>query len=535
MIKHVIVVMASAALGAACGLPNLDALGGDDADVEIVNADASNTQGSDGFLGGEDDRDGDAGSGLGSAAVDGEDDGTDVDTELEAPTPTATSSGIIETASGAAITLASTDDRMSLSPSKPSGAWGYLTVDGAFSSATYDDASATPGSKFVAIDYQLLGAEHGNFFDDAFRLIAAGETYSPIGNINDIASAGSVNNSVVVFEVPTAAQVLQLEGGVVGGSADGFTALYDIGLSPADPSEVVEVALSDAEVEAIVGGIEANPATAMSIDPGQPTGGFATLTVDGGRATARIDGTSAGPDFKFLIIDIQLLGVEQDNLFDEAFRLEADGEWYGPLGSLNETLSTGEVFNGSLTFQVPRTTTDFVLEGGMPEQWSDGLRTTVAFSLWDPAEGVGEDTESTDTTVEVEAEATGISLVGDDNRMTIDPTTPRGWGSLTLDRAYTTAKIEQDGARPGFKFLLIEYQLLGAESDNFFDEAFRLEAANELYSPLNNINEIIDTGEVFNGTVIFEVPIGVTSARLEAGVVAGSTDGFTTNFEITFV
>ncbi len=539
MIKHLIVVVASAVLGVACGLPGLDALESGEADVEIVNADAAESDTSDLGSAALGDADSEADGSVSDAGKDTAGDGgenTDDDgtTDGGEQTIVATGGDIIETASGAAISLVGTEDRMTTAPDRPTRGWGYLTVDRAFSTAEHEDNTATAGSKFVVVEYQLLVGEDGNFFEQAFRLLADGEIYSPLNSINSIGSPASVVNDRLVFEVPLAAQVLQLEGGVPSGSADGFTALYDIDLAPASGTETAEAPLTDAEVEAIIGDIQASAETAMTIDTGEPEGGFGNLTVDGGRATAKIEDTSAGPDHKFLIVDFQLLGVERDNFFDHALRIETEGEWYGSIVSFNEILTAGEVYNGSVIFRVPRSATDFVLEGGMPERWADGLRTTVSFSLWDPAEGIEADEPNDSAEVAIEAEATDVSLIGDEDRMTIDPELPRGFGRLTIDRVYTTAKIEQDGAKEGFKFLLVDYQLLGIERDNFFDEAFRLEAGGELYSPLNNINEIIAAGEVYNGTLVFEVPAGTTMARLESGVIAGATDGYTANHQIIF-
>lgn len=545
MLKHVIVVVASAVLGAACGIQNLDALGGE-ADVEIINADAGDT--ADG-----EDTEADGFSSLGSAtdgtATDGDadDNATDQDNGEDAlkldeddeasgaenAPVTQNAAGLIEVADRTMVSLVGSEDRMTLNPEKPTGGWGYLTVDRAYTTAMVADVAATDGNKFVAVEYQLLSAENGNFFDETFRLLAGGRTYSPANNINEIGAPGGVVNDVVFFEVPIETGEVQLEGGVISGSSDGFTAVYDIGFRKAEASDgSTATALADDEVDAIVGDIQVtSPDARMTMDTSQPTGGWGTLTVHGGMATAKIEDTSAGAGFKFLALDVQVLGQERDNLFDEAFRVEADGELYQTLTGVNEVLAPGQVYNSTILFRVPRETTDFVLEAGVPERWTDGLRTTVSFSLWDPSEGI---TEPEPTDVAAEAEATAITLVGDEQRMTTDPSDARGWGTLTVDRAYTTAKIEQNGAREGFKFLIVEYQLLGGERDNFFDEAFRMEANGELYSPRNGINEIVGPGEVFNGSVVFEVPLSAVSVVLEGGAVPGSTDGFTTNYNISF-
>ena len=540
MLKHVILVVASAGLGAACGIQNLDALGGE-ADVEIVNADASNA--ADG-----EDTEADGFSSLGSAGddADGADDPADDETDSPAPDtgdaddeqpisapPSPNSAGIIEVADQTMVALVGTEDRMTLNPEKPTGGWGYLTVDRAYTTAMVDDVPASTGNKFVAVEYQMLAANNGNFFDQTFRLLADGKTYSPANNINEIGSAAAVFNDVVFFEVPLDTGDVQLEGGAVSGSSDGFTAVYDIGFRPAEPADVPPASLPDDQLNAIVGDIQLTSDDArMTMDTSQPTGGWGTLTLHGGMATAKIEDTSAGPGFKFLVLDVQVLGQERDNLFDEAFRVEADGELYQTLTGVNEVLAPGQVYNSALVFRVPQETSDFVLEAGMPERWTDGLRATVSFSLWDPSEGVTESEAGTD--VAVEAEATSITLVGDEQRMTTDPSDARGWGTLTLDRAYTTAKIEQDGARDGYKYLVIEYQLLGGERDNFFDEALRLETNGELYSPLTGINEIVAPGEVFNGAVVFEIPLSAVEIRFEGGAVPGSTDGFITNYNISF-
>ena len=540
MLKHVILVVASAVLGAACGIQNLDALGGE-ADVEIVNADASNA--ADG-----EDTEADGFSSLGSAGedADGADDPADDETDSPAPDtgdaddeqpisapPSPNSAGIIEVADQTMVALVGTEDRMTLNPEKPTGGWGYLTVDRAYTTAMVDDVPASTGNKFVAVEYQMLAANNGNFFDQTFRLLADGKTYSPANNINEIGSAAAVFNDVVFFEVPLDTGDVQLEGGAVSGSSDGFTAVYDIGFRPAEPADVPPASLPDDQLSAIVGDIQLTSDDArMTMDTSQPTGGWGTLTLHGGMATAKIEDTSAGPGFKFLVLDVQVLGQERDNLFDEAFRVEADGELYQTLTGVNEVLAPGQVYNSALVFRVPQETSDFVLEAGMPERWTDGLRATVSFSLWDPSEGVTETEAATD--VAVEAEATSITLIGDEQRMTTDPSDARGWGTLTLDRAYTTAKIEQDGARDGYKYLVIEYQLLGGERDNFFDEALRLETNGELYSPLTGINEIVAPGEVFNGAVVFEIPLSAVEIRFEGGAVPGSTDGFITNYNISF-
>ncbi len=545
MLKHVIVVVISAVLGAACGLQNLDALGGE-ADVEIVNADAV-----DAADGEETETNSFSSSGSetdGTAETDDSEDPTtdgndgsdslepsigETDDESSDLVTSPNSAGIIQVSDEAGPTLVGTEDRMTLNPEDPTGGWGYLTVDRAYTATVVQDIPASAGNKFVAIEYQLLATDTGNFFDETFRLLADGKTYSPANDINELGLGAAVFNDVVFFEVPFDTGDVQLEGGVVSGSSNGFTAVYNIDFRPAEAADGAGPALPDDAVDAIIGDIQVtSPDARMTMDTGEPTGGWGTLTVHGGMATAKIDDVNAGPDFKFLAVDLQVLGQERDNLFDQAFRVEADGELYQTITSVNEVLAPGEVYNSTLLFRVPRETMDFVLEAGVPERWTDGLRATVSFSLWDPSEGVTE--EAADAGIAVEAEATSIALVGDEQRMTTDPSDPRGWGSLIIDRANTTAKIEQDGARDGFKFLIVEYQLLGGERDNFFDQAFRVEANGELYSPLNNINEVVSPGEVFNGVVVFEIPLSAVEIRFEGGAVPGSTDGFTTNYNISF-
>lgn len=548
MMKHLIVVLASAVLGAACGLPSLDALGGDEAEVEIVNADASDTaddaaNGLGSAVADEDGKSGDDADEIDPLAAGSDDADTDATEEpapADAPATAAVDEPVIEVAAAGAIQLDGDEDRMTLSPKNPTGGWGQLILDGARSQKDYEGKSAELDSKFVIVEYQLWGEVSGNFFDDAFRMYAGGEAYSPLFNINEIPKPGAVINAEVAFEVPRSETVLQLEAGMPAGSADGFTTLYNIDMSPAteEDQQSEALALSDADVEAIGGEIELLTAESnMTIDTGEPTGGWATLSVDEVVATAKIEDVGAGPRHKFIIIDFQLLGGQSDNFFEPALRLKADDEWYGPLDTLNEIIDVGEVFNGSVTFRVPREAEEFIFEGGVPERWTDGLRAAYGFSLWDASEGIDDtdtDTDAAAATVPVEAEATDIALIGSEERMTTDTSDPRGWGTLSIDRAYTTAKIEQNGARTGFKFLIIEYQLLGGESDNLFEQAFRLEAEDELYSPLNNINEILDAGEVFNGSLVFEVPIEAATVVLEGGVVPGSIDGFTTTSEISF-
>lgn len=534
-------IMAPLMAATACGaLPGLPGSSSDEASVSVVNADVDESFGS----ATSEQTDADGTSEFDTEQNDTDETGNNDDAGADDENRDSASDGAPggEVAADGAITLVTEDKRMSTNPDSLTRGWGLLEADGATTTLAIDGEGAPAGFKFLIIDYQVLGGDNGNLFEEALRVITEDEVFPNLVNVNQIPKAGTVLNTFAVFEVPETVSTFRFEGGAPEGERDGFTAAYDIVLTPAvaAATDSTEPPIS-VEAESIDITLLTDEAI-MSTNPGTPDRGSAELTVDGAVTTEKIDAVGATEGFKFVIVDYQMAGLDSGNFFDQAFRLQADDEWYPPLSDINEIVRAGGVFNGEVVFEVPADVESVILEGGFPTALGDeGF--TAQFQI--VFAGTGDETAApTDDSDDdaaggepsaIEAVAWDINQVSDGDLMSTNPSTPtRGSGRLSVDGAITTAKIEAVGAAAGFKFVIIDYQLAGTESGNFFDQSFRLQSEGEWYQPQVDINEIVRPGEVFNGQLVFEIPEEAGTVLLEGGMPLGSPDGTTARFEISF-
>lgn len=530
--KFAVMIMGPLMATSACALPGLPGSDDESATVSVVNAEpvlGSESEGDGESVEGR--SDGDDGAVTTTVVVDSADqDDAEADSDTndaDSVAPVVSGPDVIEMAGPEAIALVGTEDRMSTNPGNLTRGNGYLAVDRVYTTGLFDDIAANPGSKIAVVEYQLSGLENGNFFDESLRVIAGGETYPTLTSINETPRLGKIFNSRAIFEIPSDATSLVVEGGAPEGELDGFTTRYDVALSPSDGGPLPIPAATEA---ASVGITLVSDNPRMSTNPERADRGSGNLTIDAARAVTKIEAESALPGFRFVIFDYQLLGIDDGNFFEHAFRVEANGEWYTPIGNINEIVDPGLVYNGQLFFHLPADADELRLEGGTTERQDEGFRTEYTIML-DSAATADADEPVTD--VAVEAEASEITLVSSEDVMSTNTgNVGRGWGRLSIDAARSTAKIEQFGAAPGFKYVVIDYQLLGVSGGNFFEHAFRLRAEGEWYSPIGNINEIVDEGVVFNGELVFEVPAGASMLILEGGMPEGSPEGFTVRYEV---
>lgn len=440
-----------------------------------------------------------------------------------------------EEATGDTIVLASGDGRVTLDPGDPLDGWAELHVDRVVSVGQYDSLGSSAGHKLVVADVQLWGIDDGRVDTAMFRLETEDEVVPSLVRFNDRLDFGGVINTQVVFEVDESATVVNVIGGVSNDAVDGFQSGFKATLTPIDPAAPApEVGYTDADIERSATAIRlTSPSSLMSLDLDSRSKGAAELTVHAARTTNRIDADGAGPDHKFLIIDYQLLIVDGNNLFEEAFRLEAGGELYPPLVNLNENRGDGGVLNSELVFRVPREIFEFELRGGVPASSDDGVRATYEIIIDLAVAPAAPEAVKQRTDEEITVDASSVTLISPSAVMSLDPGSPNGGtGTLTVVRARTAARIEADGAGPDNKFVIIDYRLEVPDRDNFFDEAFRLDAGGELYPQLVSINELPDG--VINGTIVFRIPRAIDVVQLEGGVPPSFVDGSTTRFEIEF-
>lgn len=314
-------------------------------------------------------------------STDGSDSDSDDSTQADGSTGTGDDGdGLsrIETAGPEQISLTSEENLISTHMRTPTKGRALLTVDAVITTKQYGENVAADSNKFVIVQYQLLGVEGGNIFDESFRVLTDGQTFSPVSGINEIAENGKPLNSEVVFELPSSSQELVFEGGVPEGSVDGFTTRYQIQLKPYDPANPVEgpaPTVSDDVAEAEAASITlVTDDDVMSFKPQNIDRGRGSLRVLGASSTIKIDGDGSGPLLKFVVVEFELQSTESNNLFDNAFRLEAGGELYPTLTNINEVPEPGAVVRGSIVFMVPRDIFEFGFEGGVPELWTDGER-----------------------------------------------------------------------------------------------------------------------------------------------------------------
>lgn len=270
---------------------------------------------------------------------------------------------------------------VSTNAGNPTQGWSEMEVHGAFATTTLDEQEAGPGEKFLVIDYQLLGTEGtANVQNSAFRLDVDGLLYSPtLSFINEVISAGEVFNEVVIFTVPSNLTEFRLEAGAPDPLGDGYQAAWAMYL---------ESAPVPTPAERFTGPGKVGTSRILTTDEKFSSNLASTqqdpLAIEVVKATeaAKIGPDAASPGFKFITVDVQLTGTGGTaNLLRGGFRMLAEGELYPTLTWINDTLSAGEVWQGSLVFHVPADATVVDLEAGAPEGWSDGDRALFEISF----------------------------------------------------------------------------------------------------------------------------------------------------------
>lgn len=270
---------------------------------------------------------------------------------------------------------------ISTSVGNPTQGWSEMKVHGAFATSILDEQEAVPGEKFLVIDYQLLGAKGGaHVHNSTFRVDVDGLLYSPtLSKINNIISAGEVFNELVIFTVPSNTTEFRLEAGVLDPLGDGYQASWVMYLEPA---------LAPAPAERFAG--PGRTGTSRLISADEMFTGVPGMTVQHPLAievTKVVEAVKIGPDvadpgFKFVIVDVQIVGTRSlANIRSIAFRMMANEALYPPLTKLNDALSAGEVWQGSMVFHVPADVTDFELEVGVPEGLVEGHRALFEISF----------------------------------------------------------------------------------------------------------------------------------------------------------
>lgn len=169
--------------------------------------------------------------------------------------------------------------------------------------------------------------------------------------------------------------------------------------------------------------------------------------------------------------------------------------------------------------------------GGLDGRATDGGGADGAAAT----DGAGDDAaQRDDTGGDIEAVGTATLLTGD-GEASLNPSDPQqSKAVLTIDEVRSTREALDSTASAGTKFVVVEFQVLGVQYGNFFENAFRLQAADEWYSPVSSINLIIQIGEVVNDAVVFEIPAEANDLVLEVGAPPILEEGWTTTFGITF-
>lgn len=265
----------------------------------------------------------------------------------------------------AVATIAGEPAEMSTDLTFPEDDRGVLNVNAARSAARNGERVAAAGNKLVIVDYEVYYTKISNLFTNAFRLTTGGQSFEPLDNINELGTFGQILNSRLVFEVPAEADDLVLEGGLPAGTPGGLTATFEL-IFGADSGQPADLdgsdggLVEDATVTSVVG-----DASVIATDISDTE--RAVLSVENAKVTGRDGDYFAHEGTKLVIVDFVLSDFESfGNIFDNAFRLQADDEWYSPLNSINETGNVGETLTSRVVFEVPRATGAFLFEAGPP-------------------------------------------------------------------------------------------------------------------------------------------------------------------------
>ncbi len=304
---------------------------------------------------------------------------------------TATESGSAVDALGV-VTLVGDSNLISVDMGDLVDEYGELTIDGIYATkGIYYSAGvgmihrsgeieAADQSKLVVVDYQMLfTSDIGNFSSEAFRLIDdSGRIYDPLVDFHSMVWAGSLYNEHVVFEVPADLMTFTFQGGALDSMRDGFQAQWEVELQPGDISSVLP------DESPVVEG----PATFERITESEVGNGslrllddVASLTILDAVVQERVDGDAPDLGFKWLLVDVQIIGVDRGLIGNEAFRVGADNEWFPEPRQINDDIQVGGVWSGLLMFEIPVAATEAVFEFGTPAHWESGERTQYRLTL----------------------------------------------------------------------------------------------------------------------------------------------------------
>lgn len=199
---------------------------------------------------------------------------------------------------------------------------------------------------------------------------------------------GSVAVAALLFCLSCASSESSVEGLAQSGASGGDSATGQgqpgapvASISTSDQAQAIPSSDAGDAVEATASEVVLTSASnEMNTQPDDSEWGL--LNISDAYTTLQVDDITATTDTKLVVIDIEITIGKFGNLFDSAFRLQADGEWYSPLNVINMTTRVGEIYNGIVIFEIPRPPTTVILEAGLPESlhqydWSFPLRNTA--------------------------------------------------------------------------------------------------------------------------------------------------------------
>ncbi len=323
----------------------------------------------------------------GSASTGQTDSGSDTDMGSDAgsedePQPTETTAApalIFETAEVPGADNGQTF--VSTNVDNPTQGWSELTVHRVYATSLYGESMADAGQKHLVVEYQLLGIQNlSNLLGSAFRVDVDGIDYSPsLTRINNTVNAGQAVNSEVIFTVPVDVTDFRLEVGALDPDGDGFQSSYNMTLVAAEaPAEPTRFTGPD-QVGTVSMVSELNEFTGSPGSPGQPP---LEIEVIDATATAKVGADAAKPGFKFVVVDAQVRGRSGiANFQHQTFRMQAGGELFPGIDRLNDTVSAGETWQGTVRFEVPADAAVVELQVGVPAQFENGHRAVFEISF----------------------------------------------------------------------------------------------------------------------------------------------------------
>jgi len=201
--------------------------------------------------------------------------------------------------------------------------------------------------------------------------------------------------------------------------------------------------------------------------------------------------------------------------------VDSGGRLYSPMVNFSTMTWAGSLFNEQIFFEIPADLMSFSIQGGAMDGDRDGFQTVWEVDLT-PGDISG---YLPDESPVVEGPAT-FELVSETN---VGSSSLRdGPPDLaTMDVLSAEVLSKYDGSAPdlGFKWLLLEVQIVAPERVNFGEEAIHVEAEGEWYPHPFQINELLQPGQVWAGQLLFEVPVSASEALLKFGAPTSWPDG----------